>query len=706
MPIFKKNGKIKNMKQVDPKTVKIAFLAVIAIFLNVLAAIIIFNPAQPGFLGRIISRNHLNQVSDFKTFSSEDDFKKYLASAPKEEEYYGIGSGVDNITNQAELSAPGKMAKDSINGAGGGSAPDRFSQTNVQIAGIDEPDIVKTDGKEIYFSGEQRFYPMMRGNVGGGISWEEEKMIELYPYPIPQEETKIIKAFPPADLALDGKIDKQGDLLLSKNILIVFGGREITGFNVANPKSPKQKWSMKLDENVSIVASRLYGDKVYLITRNAINEIRPCPFIPFSINGAEISILCQDIYHPIVPVSSDVTFTAAIINPADGKIEKTVSFIGSSNSSIIYMSENSIYAAYTYSESAIKFFIGFAAANQDLFPVSIGQKMRKLDTYDISENSKMTEFSMLMEKYVASLDRDSRLKAENEMQNRMTAYYKIHERELEKTGIVKIDLGGFKVAATGTVPGHLLNNFAMDEYQDNLRVATTISSQRRIFSGIDSGESVSDVYVLDKSLKTIGSVKNLGKTERIYSARFIEDKGYIVTFRQTDPFYVLDLANPKNPIMAGELKIPGYSSYLHPLDATHILGVGMEGSKVKISLFDVSDKNNPIELDKYLLDEYWTEVSNNYHAFLLDKKHNIFFLPGSKGGYVFSYFNASDGLKHDSWTSNYAKSFKLKLEKAISQNSVKRAIYLNDYLYIIGEDKITVLNELDWQKVNELDLSK
>lgn len=220
---------------------------------------------------------------------------------------------------------------------------------------------------------------------------------------------------------------------------------------------------------------------------------------------------------------------------------------------------------------------------------------------------------------------------------------------------------------------------------------------------------MSDVTVLDKNLKTIGSVKNLGKTEQIYSVRFIEDKGYVVTFRQTDPFYVLDLANPKNPALAGELKIPGYSSYLHPLDATHILGIGQEGSQVKISLFDVSDKNNPIELDKYLLDEYWSEVSNNYHAFLLDKKHNIFFLPGSKGGYVFSYYPTvyeceTVPINGRCLSSSSSGASILRLQKAISQNSVKRAIYLNDYLYIIGEDKITVLNENSWEKVNELNL--
>ncbi|KKU39319.1 MAG: hypothetical protein UX55_C0039G0006 [Candidatus Azambacteria bacterium GW2011_GWE2_46_45] len=179
--------------------------------------------------------------------------------------------------------------------------------------------------------------------------------------------------------------------------------------------------------------------------------------------------------------------------------------------------------------------------------------------------------------------------------------------------------------------------------------------------------------MLDEKLNIRGSVQGLGLTERIYSVRFIEDKGYVVTFRQTDPLYVLDLSDPARPELKGELKIPGYSAYLNP--------------QVKISLFDVSQPTQPAEKDKYILDEYWSEVLSTHHAFLLDKKHEIFFLPGGKGGYVFSY-----------------KNDKLELRKAISGVSAKRAVYINDYLYIIAEDKITVLNEIDWEKINELEL--
>ena len=108
---------------------------------------------------------------------------------------------------------------------------------------------------------------------------------------------------------------------------------------------------------------------------------------------------------------------------------------------------------------------------------------------------------------------------------------------------------------------------------------------------------------------------------------------------------------------------------------------------MKVSLFDVSSPSNPKEAAKYTLDEYWSDVLNTQHAFLLDDKHKVFFLPGSKGGYVFSY-----------------QGDELKLIKAVSGIQARRAIFLNDYLYVVGNDKIVVLDETNWEKIKELDL--
>jgi len=141
-------------------------------------------------------------------------------------------------------------------------------------------------------------------------------------------------------------------------------------------------------------------------------------------------------------------------------------------------------------------------------------------------------------------------------------------------------------------------------------------------------------------------------------------------------------------IITASIKIPGFSSYLHPLVQNVILGVGQENGKVKLSIFNVTDPVNPSEVAKYSLDEYWTEVSNNYHAFLQDEKHQIFFLPGGQGGYIFSYSGNE-----------------LTLKKAVSETQIKRAVFINDYLYLVGEQSIVVLNENNWEEVNSLDLN-
>ena len=254
-----------------------------------------------------------------------------------------------------------------------------------------------------------------------------------------------------------------------------------------------------------------------------------------------------------------------------------------------------------------------------------------------------------------------------------------------KTDIIKISIRDFSVDAMGTVPGQLLNQFSMDEYNEHLRVATTVGGGWFSFGGPQEQEN--DVYVLDKNLSTSGSLQGLGLNERIYSARFIQDKGYLVTFRQTDPFYVLDLSNPRKPEIKGELKIPGYSSYLHPISKDRILGVGKEGSKVKVSLFDVSSPSNPKEANTFVLEEYWSDILNTHHAFLLDDKHMVFFMPGGRGGYVLSY--AEDNLV---------------IKKAVSDINAKRALFINDYLYVVGEDKIIVFDENTWERANKLEL--
>lgn len=656
------------------------FLLVVAVLLLLAGGVGIYfliksgkieEPIIPG----VTPTTPITEETRVDKFVSKEDFVEYLEkSETTSAGFFGGITGM-GIGDAVSLEAPRGLGQPSLmEGAPAAPSVDRVSETTVQVKGIDEPDIVKTDGASVFFSSTSRgVRPLPEPII------LEEQIVPAPTYAGP--ETKIIKAFPPADLAKSAAIQKTGDLLLSDNVLVIFSGNDILGYDVSDPSAPSEKWKFELDSKNRIVSSRLFREKIFVVVQTRIDTQKPCP-IPIREGDAAFSIACTDIYHPRTFIPTDTTFTAFSIEAKTGNTVDKVSFVGSSGSSVVYMSENGIYITYTYYESIIDFFFNFfSEKGQDLITQPYLDRLDKLRNYEISEMTKMMEFQVILEEYQSSLSDDERLRVQNEMTNRMNDYAKEHSRELEKTGIVKIDVDDLGVSATGGVPGKPLNQFSLDEYEDHLRIATTVGGN--IFG---AGESANDVYVLDKNLSVVGQVTDLGLTERIYSVRFIEDKGYVVTFRQIDPFYVLDLSSPKNPQLKGELKIPGYSSYLHPITKDKILGIGKEGSKVKASLFDVSVPETPSEAAKYLLDEYWSDILNTHHAFLLDAKHSVFFLPGNKGGYVFSYQNDQ-----------------LNLVKAVSGIRARRAIYINDYMYIIGDSKLVILNEADWTEVNSLD---
>ncbi len=188
--------------------------------------------------------------------------------------------------------------------------------------------------------------------------------------------------------------------------------------------------------------------------------------------------------------------------------------------------------------------------------------------------------------------------------------------------------------ASGTVEGRLLNQFAMSEYNGDLRVATTTDD----WGGFGE-QSESTVFVLrpeGDELRQISSIGGLGTDEQIYAVRFIGDLGYVVTFRQIDPLYVIDLSDPTNPVEAGELKIPGYSAYLHPVGDGLLLGVGQDATDTgrttgtQLSLFDVSNPADPQRISTLPVGGY-SEVEWDHKAFLFWPQDGTIVLPVSPG---------------------------------------------------------------------------
>jgi hypothetical protein len=202
-----------------------------------------------------------------------------------------------------------------------------------------------------------------------------------------------------------------------------------------------------------------------------------------------------------------------------------------------------------------------------------------------------------------------------------------------------------ELKAQGDVPGHILNQFSMDESGANFRIATTVSESW----GDESSTSTNNLYVLDMNLAQVGSVTDIAPGETIYSTRFMGNRAYMVTFKTIDPFFVIDLSSPKAPRVLGNLKVPGFSNYLHPYDATHVIGFGkdadpsIDADKVhsgnaiyytavqglKMALFDVSDVENPKEMAVTVIGDRGTDspLLTNHKALLFEKDRNLLAFP-------------------------------------------------------------------------------
>jgi len=621
-----------------------------------------------------VIKNSFYDKDTFTKIKSDSDFMELVSAGQNQGQRLPLAGGGDLRMMAAEKSV-------SIDSP---STPERSSSTNVQVLGIDEPDIVKTDRSSVYYSKQGQYGCFMGESIGVNV-----KMIA--PRCSQTNEIVSVNALPPSGMRVQSSIPKDGELLISDKTLILFtnstqGSFQLEGYSIANPVAPKKIWEVPFSSRSQKIGARLYKNNLYIVTATTPTLPRPCP-MPLIGGKVAMNIRCTDIYMPSSRPLADAVYSVVKINPLTGAATKAISFIAQQGKTDLYMSQNALYLSYQIEGDSIQILNQFITENRGVFPTYIEGRVNKLAVYDLSQATKEYEMNSILSNYISGMDTSERLKQENQLQNTFKRFFNKYKRSFDYTGIVKISNDDLVVTATGKVPGYTINQFAYDEWKGDLRVATTIGGRNPFYmiGSNDLASQVSDVYVLGSNLEVKGSVKDMGKTERIYSVRFMEDRGYVVTFRQTDPFYVLDLSNGNVPLIKGELKIPGYSSYLHELSPHLVLGIGRE-SQVKLSLFDVSNPNEPKEVSHYdLAGEYWSEAMNNHHAFLQDPKYKIFFLPGSRGGYIFSYEGQS-----------------LNLVKALESPVVKRGLYMNDYFYVVTDTGIVSFREGTWDKVGEV----
>ncbi|MED4700325.1 beta-propeller domain-containing protein [Lysinibacillus capsici] len=293
------------------------------------------------------------------------------------------------------------------------------------------------------------------------------------------------------------------------------------------------------------------------------------------------------------------------------------------------------------------------------------------------------------------------------------------------TQIFKWNVDGTTLNFVGSteVKGTVLNQYSMDEYKGNFRIFTTEGNTWN-----EKSTSYNHLFILDEHLKPLGSVKDMAPGEKIYSARFMGEKAYVVTFKQVDPLFVIDVANPKKPAVLGELKIPGFSNYLHPLDETHLIGIGYDTEQrydsytkrnftvttnMKMSLFDVSDFRNPREQSTVKIGGKGSssEVQYNPKALFRNKEFNYF-------GFPVVLYEAGKG-DEVVYQGHGAQIYEITAEKGIvlkgniiNRNNneayenweqvVQRVVYIDDTLYTIARNEVKSYQLNDFKPLDTL----
>jgi len=517
----------------------------------------------------------------------------------------------------------------------GGSVVDRvYSKTNVQVKEVDEADIIKTDGENIYVVTGScmhilKAYPAAEAQVLSTMRFAGNPTA-LY---ISGDRVVLIatdywtRPFSPCKTGVCN-----GYSFSTERTLVYI-------FSVQDPKNPQLVREVDIDG--SYTTSRMIGTRLYFVTGTQI---------PYDLDTLELPTIHDD--------------HGGISTPP-------VYGFNTTDQAYAFSTVGSLDAAGSSPVPATSFLVGTAG------------------TVYVSPSTL----------YIAVPDR---------ARDRVPPSTTIHA--------FAIDNGKITYAAGGKVDGTLLSQYSLDEYDGNLRVATTVTTS----SWQLNGGRYSKITVMDKNLATIGSLPDIEPGERIYAARFMGDRLYLVTYRQTDPLFVIGLADPKHPVILGSLQLPGFSNYLHPYDAGHLIGIGRESADgpLKMALFGVADVNNPVLIATESLGGpgSTSPVLDDPKAFLFDREKDLLVLPVQLQG-EYSCLPGGSCTPPTSWNGAYvygvnpATGFSLKGKVRHSSSSypmaqfqVRRSLYINDVLYTMSDAKI-VMSDLNrsLEQVNEVD---
>ena len=530
---------------------------------------------------------------------------------------YATADLARGVTTEMAVEDSAASAMDMGSSASNTGAALSYSKTNLQEAGVDEADIIKTDGKYLYVMKATGSVRMIRA---------EGKTLEV-------EGTIMLEALneTPQEMYVDGDIlnlivtgsrttldsdDTQEDTYTANTENYT----KIYTYDISDRSVPQLRGTVKQKGTYS--TSRKNGDVIYLFTQfyPQINDADQIDTYVPAVNGARLE--STDIYLPEYQNSSSYLVISSVSNRRPDEVIDKKAIVSAADN--FYVSNDNIY---------------IANANW-------------------GSDATMTQ-------------------------------------------ILKFSCQKGKIRAKGAadLKGFLNDSFSMNEYNGYLRIVLTD------YSG---DTQTNALYVLDDALEVCGSITDIAEGEEIRSARFLGDTGYFVTFRDTDPLFSVDLSDPAEPKVLGELKITGFSSYLHFYGENKLLGVGNEVDPetgaytgIKLAMFDVSDPSNVKQLHKFVIkDTYDCPLFYDYKAAMIDTEKNVFGFMCDSSYMIFRY-DEEKGFENV-FTENLGNSY-----YGSSYNGIQgiRGCFIDNSFYLIGGGQIRIYDMADdYKEVGRLEL--
>ena len=576
-----------------------------------------------------------------------------------------------------------------------------YSLTNVQVSGVDEEDVVKTNGYLISIAREN----------GVAIIDANEKRVLSY------INTTNVKGLYLLDntliaIRVDLSLEATVPIGESSQYTVKYPLIDILVYDLSQPSSPVLLYQVNV--TCKFGGSRLIGKYLYVVgyleSFNYIDKDTVIPLIPI-VNGRLI---------PRESIIETGNYTSYIVILALDALsgEYTVNAYTGGRVDWIYMVQDRLYVAWSSDFTYYKAILGL---------------LEYLESKGVISRFKLEELRLMFKQ--GALDR-----VMDELQRivKDLGDYGVLSEEVnvtDETFFLVLSISGLRVSERGVfrVPGVVLDQFAMEELHSErgrfLVVATTVHSYSlRVIVGrlvnytympivvtlvgnnvtttitvtatlsqqisadytwfilVLSSSSSNSVYVIDENLSVVSKLENLAPNERVYAARLVKNIFYLVTFRLVDPLFAIDLLDPYNPRVLGYLKIPGFSEYLHPLSENLLLGVGLENRWLKISMFNVTDPVNMSEIVKLVITNcFWSEVFKNHRAFMVNTRHSIVALP------VTTYVNNQGAIITGFLIVGYsADNASLRVLSMIELERPMRALYINSELYLVGYNRVLV----------------